>query len=276
MAMKRLFTVLATMLFLTITACTPGGWGDPPAKQQRIIKNSTYTAEAILTDYETYSYDSNNRLITATHYDALGNLKGSVGFDYDASNRLSIAYVYNPPPALFAYAQYSYNSSGLVDRLTFYYYYFGTPVLMFYNAYEYNASGKTLLGGTYQAPLYLLSSSWGYEYNVNGLMGKVTFYDASGNTTSYLTLDYDAGGNAVTMWKYDPSATLTGRTEYSYNTDGKVIQISNYTYSEGNAVLAGYTTIEYEDGQGNYDPLDLSSPFKDFFDVISSFKNNLP
>ncbi len=263
--MKRLFIVLATMLLLTITACTPGGWGDPQ-KQYRLHKTSNYTAEDTLISYHMYSYDSNNRLITDAYYDASDALQRSYVFAYDGSDRLSTASVYNQSSVLLGYGQYSYNGSGLVERLTFYV--SGNPY--FYNAYEYDSSGKSLGGATY-TPLDVLMSYWGYEYNTNGVMEKVMFYDASGNTTSYLTFDYDADGKIATEWIWNSLDTLTQRNDFSYDADGKVIKVSGYIYQDGNPVLQGYKTYEYEGGSSNYNVLDSFSSFSDFYAVMSTF-----
>ena len=106
------------------------------------------------------------------------------------------------------------------------------------------------------------------------MIEKVIFYDATGNTTSYLTFDYDSSGKMVTEWIWNSSDTLTKKDEFSYDTDGKVIKILVYIYQDGNAVLYGYKTIEYEKGAGNYNLLDSFSAFSDFYSVMSTLLPN--
>ena len=125
-------------------------------------------------------------------------------------------------------------------------------------------------GGTYYYPLYTLQSSWELEYNVNDLTDKVTFYDGSHSTTSHETFEYDASGKMVTIWVYDSSDTLTKRSDLSYDTDGKIVKESNYAYKDGNAVLNGYSTVDYEEGAGNYSLTAQSGDLNDFFAVLSS------
>ena len=193
--------------------------------------------------YDKYSYTSIHSL-RGTLYDADGTKYGSLEYEYDSYNRLIKTTQYNASGGLYWVQEYEFypNKKGWEQQYvkkytTTDYYYDGTQGSKIVE--EYDENGNYLKTTFYENNKMI--NSMVYEYDSKGNNVKKTNISSNNKPTDITVFEYDIYGNKTKETYFYGNGNRYGWVTCTYNTNNNVLN-STYYDADGNIIQ----TYDYE------------------------------
>ena len=201
-----------------------GSFSDSAGRTRR---ESHYDENGALTAYFTYTYDGQGRTASVTGFDAAGNQADHVDYVYDeAGNPLVDAGNYWINEGRLGAREYEYDAAGNAVRETVHVSGSLDSEVDYYRVNTYDGEGNVIRAENYHGngeP----SLVYEYEYT-DGLQTKAAVYNGDGTLQNYKLYQYNGDGSLARIDYYDETGTLGAYDVYTYTEEGTTKSVETY------------------------------------------------